>query len=102
MLIIPFRHPQVSAVFDKLIEYMPLPPEGETEGDQQMADLKLNFSYVECLMFTFHGLGELAHARMSAGGRRLGVTLCDRLHVFFVQRISMTVLCLRHECVMSS
>jgi len=49
---------KVSAVFDKLIFYMPLPPEGETEGDQQMADLKLNFSYVECLMFTFHGLGK--------------------------------------------
>ena len=37
---------------------MPLPPEGETEADQQMADLKLNFSYVECLMFTFHTLGK--------------------------------------------
>jgi len=50
---------KVSPVYDKLIEYMPLPPEGEGEGDQQMADLKLNFSYVECLMFTFHGLGKL-------------------------------------------
>jgi len=49
---------KISAVFNKLVEYMPLPPEGDTEGDQQLADLKLNFSYVECLMFTFHCLGK--------------------------------------------
>jgi len=49
---------KITAVFNQLIEYMPLPPEGETEADQQMADLKLNFSYVECLMFTFHTLGK--------------------------------------------
>jgi len=59
---------KVSVVFDKLIEYMPLPPEGENEGEQQMADLKLNFSYVECLMFTFHSLGKQSPSFLTDAG----------------------------------
>ena len=58
---------QVSAVFDKLIEYMPMPPEDDSSGEQQhMADLKLNFSFVECLMFTFHGLGKFSQSMITS------------------------------------
>lgn len=44
--------------FDKLLEYMPLPSEepenGENAGDEEP---KLRFSYVECLLYSFHQLG---------------------------------------------
>ncbi|KAM7121090.1 LOW QUALITY PROTEIN: apoptosis inhibitor 5-like [Molossus nigricans] len=44
--------------FDKLLEYMPLPPEeaedGENAGNEEP---KLQFSYVECLLYSFHQLG---------------------------------------------
>ncbi|XP_077994223.1 apoptosis inhibitor 5-like [Glandiceps talaboti] len=49
----------VEKVFDKLLEYMPLPPEGEDgENDQPTDEPKLQFSYVECLMSSFHQLGK--------------------------------------------
>ncbi|KAL8614250.1 hypothetical protein ACOMHN_026467 [Nucella lapillus] len=43
----------VDKVYSKLLEYMPLPPE---ESDQLLAteEPKLQFSYVECLLFAFH------------------------------------------------
>ncbi|XP_054684864.1 apoptosis inhibitor 5 isoform X1 [Grus americana] len=45
-------------LFDKLLEYMPLPPEeaenGENAGSEEP---KLQFSYVECLLYSFHQLG---------------------------------------------
>lgn len=45
-------------LFDKLLEYMPLPPEeaenGENAGNEEP---KLQFSYVECLLYSFHQLG---------------------------------------------
>ncbi|ELK33181.1 Propionyl-CoA carboxylase beta chain, mitochondrial [Myotis davidii] len=45
-------------LFDKLLEYMPLPPEeaenGENAGNEKP---KLQFSYVECLLYSFHQLG---------------------------------------------
>lgn len=45
-------------LFDKLLEFMPLPPEeaenGENAGGEEP---KLQFSYVECLLFSFHQLG---------------------------------------------
>ncbi|EHB15644.1 Apoptosis inhibitor 5 [Heterocephalus glaber] len=46
-------------LFDKLLEYMPLPPEeaenGENAGNEEP---KLQFSYVECLLYSFHQLGQ--------------------------------------------
>uniref|UniRef100_H3BAD9 Apoptosis inhibitor 5 n=1 Tax=Latimeria chalumnae TaxID=7897 RepID=H3BAD9_LATCH len=46
-------------LFDKLLEYMPLPPEeaenGENAGNEEP---KLQFSYVECLLYSFHQLGK--------------------------------------------
>ena len=40
---------------------MPLPPADETEDDSdQTAEPKLQFSYVECLMYTFHQMGRRA------------------------------------------
>ncbi|KAL4225441.1 Apoptosis inhibitor 5 [Mactra antiquata] len=46
----------LSNVFERLIEFMPLPPpEVETEAD--LSEPKLQFSYVECLMYTFHQFG---------------------------------------------
>lgn len=39
-----------------LQDFMPLPPpDVETEAD--LAEPKLQFSYVECVMYTFHQLG---------------------------------------------
>ncbi|XP_060568151.1 apoptosis inhibitor 5-like [Ruditapes philippinarum] len=47
----------LSHVFTRLIEYMPLPP-AEVESDADLdEEPKLQFSYVECLMYTFHQLG---------------------------------------------
>ncbi|KAL5006738.1 hypothetical protein ScPMuIL_015544 [Solemya velum] len=49
---------KVEKVFIRLLEYMPLPPSEEnddlTNGTEEP---KLQFSFVECLMFTFHQLG---------------------------------------------
>lgn len=46
-------------IFEKLKEYMPLPPALEEDGETTTAakDPELHFSHVECLMFTFHMLG---------------------------------------------
>ncbi|KAM4617336.1 apoptosis inhibitor 5 [Discoglossus pictus] len=48
----------LNKLFDKLLEYMPLPPE-EVENGENTAneEPKLQFSYVECLLFSFHQLG---------------------------------------------
>lgn len=44
-------------VYERLTDYMPLPPpEVETDADLE-EEPKLQFSYVECLMYTFHQLG---------------------------------------------
>ncbi|XP_014784073.1 apoptosis inhibitor 5 [Octopus bimaculoides] len=51
---------KVERIYEKLIEYMPLPPSEEnddTSGESSSEEHKLQFSYVECLMFTFHQLG---------------------------------------------
>uniref|UniRef100_A0A2K6BXI2 Apoptosis inhibitor 5 n=1 Tax=Macaca nemestrina TaxID=9545 RepID=A0A2K6BXI2_MACNE len=52
--------------FDKLLEYMPLPSEqpenGENAGDEEP---KLRFSYVECLLYSFHQLDFLT-AKLNA------------------------------------
>ncbi|XP_039600204.1 apoptosis inhibitor 5 [Polypterus senegalus] len=49
----------LTKLFDKLLEYMPLPPEeaenGENAGGEEP---KLQFSYVECLLYSFHQLGK--------------------------------------------
>ena len=38
---------------------MPLPPSGENDTPEAGSDEpKLNFSYVECLIFAFHQLGK--------------------------------------------
>ncbi|XP_073434649.1 apoptosis inhibitor 5 [Dendrobates tinctorius] len=48
----------LNKLFEKLLEYMPLPPE-EVENGENSAneEPKLQFSYVECLLFSFHQLG---------------------------------------------
>ncbi|PSN40191.1 Apoptosis inhibitor 5 [Blattella germanica] len=47
---------KIEKVFERLIEYMPLPPDSETEKPSQ-DEPRLEFSYVECLMYAFHRLG---------------------------------------------
>ncbi|XP_047003170.1 apoptosis inhibitor 5 [Schistocerca americana] len=47
---------KVDKVFQRLVEYMPLPPDTEVEGSTQEQP-RLEFSYVECLMYGFHRLG---------------------------------------------
>ncbi|XP_076127686.1 apoptosis inhibitor 5 isoform X2 [Alosa pseudoharengus] len=46
-------------LFEKLLEFMPLPPEeGENGENAANEEPKLQFSYVECLLFSFHQLGK--------------------------------------------
>ncbi|XP_053305059.1 apoptosis inhibitor 5 [Spea bombifrons] len=48
----------LNKLFDKLLEYMPLPPEEVENGENAASEEpKLQFSYVECLLFSFHQLG---------------------------------------------
>lgn len=48
----------IQIIFDKLLEYMPLPTTEENSENSVPQDVpKLEFSYVECLMFAFHKLG---------------------------------------------
>ncbi|KAK7098622.1 apoptosis inhibitor 5-like [Littorina saxatilis] len=42
----------VEKVYNRLLEYMPLPPENEELSSTE--EPKLKFSFVECLMFAFH------------------------------------------------
>jgi len=44
-------------VYRKLIEYMPLPSDAIIDESEEDALQKLNFSFVECLMYTLHKLG---------------------------------------------
>ncbi|XP_019750426.1 apoptosis inhibitor 5 [Hippocampus comes] len=49
----------LNMLFTKLLEYMPLPPEEVENGEQTAGEEpKLQFSYVECLLFSFHQLGK--------------------------------------------
>jgi hypothetical protein len=50
----------VGKVYDKLCQYMPLPPEEAEEEEDKDAEPKLQFSYVECLLYTFHQMGRHA------------------------------------------
>lgn len=47
---------KVLVVFDKLLEVMPLPPEGDAATEALEGGVRLEFSRVECLLFTFHQL----------------------------------------------
>ncbi|ESO91609.1 hypothetical protein LOTGIDRAFT_191299, partial [Lottia gigantea] len=44
-------------LYNRLLEYMPLPPSEENDATVANEQPKLEFSYVECLMFAFHQLG---------------------------------------------
>lgn len=46
-------------LFNKLLEFMPLPPEDAENGENPSSDEpKLQFSSVECLLYSFHQLGK--------------------------------------------
>ncbi|XP_061576736.1 apoptosis inhibitor 5 isoform X3 [Cololabis saira] len=45
-------------LFTRLLEFMPLPPEDENGENAAGEEPKLQFSYVECLLFSFHQLGK--------------------------------------------
>ncbi|XP_046329770.1 apoptosis inhibitor 5-like [Haliotis rufescens] len=47
---------RLEKVFDRLLEYMPLPPSEENDELSSNEEPKLKFSFVECLMFAFHQL----------------------------------------------
>jgi len=56
-------------VFDRLIDYMPLPPATE---DGSLAEVpNLEFTKVECLMFTFHQIAKQAETFLTADEDRL-------------------------------
>lgn len=49
----------LNMLFTKLLEFMPLPPEEVENGENSASEEpKLQFSYVECLLFSFHQLGK--------------------------------------------
>ncbi|KAL7402233.1 hypothetical protein ABVT39_011749 [Epinephelus coioides] len=49
----------LNMLFTKLLEFMPLPPEEVENGENSASEEpKLQFSYVECLLFGFHQLGK--------------------------------------------
>uniref|UniRef100_A0A3B4T3Y9 Apoptosis inhibitor 5 n=1 Tax=Seriola dumerili TaxID=41447 RepID=A0A3B4T3Y9_SERDU len=49
----------LNMLFTKLLEFMPLPPEEVENGENSTSEEpKLQFSYVECLLFGFHQLGK--------------------------------------------
>nr|CAB3222499.1 apoptosis inhibitor 5 [Phallusia mammillata] len=48
----------IEPVFEKLLEYMPLPPDDPESNGSITVNPKLQFSYVECLMFAFHQMGK--------------------------------------------
>lgn len=53
---------------ERLIEYMPLPPEGE-ENTQEHP--RLEFSYVECLMFSLHRIARQCPEYLSKDPEKL-------------------------------
>lgn len=53
--------PHTANLFRTLVEYMPLPPvetEEKSENSDSAEGPQLQFSYVECLMYTFHQLAQ--------------------------------------------
>ncbi|XP_029952768.1 apoptosis inhibitor 5 [Salarias fasciatus] len=49
----------LNMLFTKLLEFMPLPPDEVENGENSASEEpKLQFSYVECLLFAFHQLGK--------------------------------------------
>uniref|UniRef100_G3NV06 Apoptosis inhibitor 5 n=1 Tax=Gasterosteus aculeatus aculeatus TaxID=481459 RepID=G3NV06_GASAC len=51
--------PNLNMLFTKLLEFMPVPPEEAENGENTASEEpKLQFSYVECLLFGFHQLGK--------------------------------------------
>ncbi|XP_059480224.1 apoptosis inhibitor 5 [Neocloeon triangulifer] len=57
-------------VFSVLLEYMPLPAEGDAEK-LATEDPNLEFSYVECLLFVLHRLGKLHPDFLAANPDRM-------------------------------
>jgi len=53
-------------VYKKLIEYMPLPGDGIIEPEEELSVDKLNFSFVECLIYTLHKLGSKSNEYFSS------------------------------------
>ncbi|XP_014676482.1 PREDICTED: apoptosis inhibitor 5-like [Priapulus caudatus] len=71
---------KLGAVYARLVEYLDLPPEaaagggGSENGENETpseAERKLNFSYAECLMHTFHQLGSQHPEFLTANEERL-------------------------------
>ncbi|XP_064634427.1 apoptosis inhibitor 5-like [Lineus longissimus] len=48
---------RLDKVYTRLLEYMPLPPADENGESDTSDQPKLQFSYVECLMYAFHQIG---------------------------------------------
>ncbi|XP_008309710.1 apoptosis inhibitor 5 [Cynoglossus semilaevis] len=49
----------VNMLFTTLLDFMPLPPEEAENGENSSSEEpKLQFSYVECLLYSFHQLGK--------------------------------------------
>nr|CAD7414138.1 unnamed protein product [Timema poppensis] len=48
---------KLNKIFNKLLDYMPLPPDTDPENPNQ-PEPRLEFSHVECLMYAYHRLGK--------------------------------------------
>lgn len=49
---------KVMAIYDKLLDVMPLPPEGDAATEALEGGVSLEFSRVECLLYSFHQLAK--------------------------------------------
>ncbi|XP_041366505.1 apoptosis inhibitor 5-like [Gigantopelta aegis] len=50
---------RMEKLYNRLTDYMPLPPSSENDTPEAVSEEpKLNFSFVECLIFAFHQLGK--------------------------------------------
>ncbi|KAK3869268.1 hypothetical protein Pcinc_025415 [Petrolisthes cinctipes] len=62
---------KITVIYDKLLEVMPLPPEGDAATEALEGGVSLEFSRVECLLYTFHQLAKQHNDFLTADQQRL-------------------------------
>ncbi|XP_034250943.1 apoptosis inhibitor 5 isoform X2 [Thrips palmi] len=69
---------RVNEVFTRLLEFMPLPPDGDAD---EKSEPRLDFSHVECLIYSYHRLGRQCPEALSKDAEKLK-DFRLRLHYF--------------------
>lgn len=70
---------KVDKVFTRLLDYMPLPPDGD--ATENSSEPRLDFSHVECLIYTYHKLGRQCPDALAKDPEKLK-DFKTRLHFF--------------------